>query len=117
MLPAACPSMPCHAPGDSCDRANSAHSCAGSKSLWHLDIPILARIGHEAHALVERQRAWMVQSAGVDQQRRDRSGPGIGHGVIEEEISESFAHEFRYQSEIGDLAGRGFAEIEFGHPR
>ena len=59
-------------------------SATGALSLWHLDVAVLAAIGHETHALIERQRARVVEGAGVDQQLRDRMRPCIERGLIEE---------------------------------
>ena len=59
----------------------------------------------EAHALIKRQRAGMVQGAGVDRQPLDRLRPGVDAGVIEEKKAQALADRLRHQAEIGDVGG------------
>src|SRR5436190_20015283 len=102
-----------HCDGTECARlvkeSNGARGVAASRKL---DESVLAAVGLEAQSLIERQRARMVERAGVDQKPRDRFGPGVHRRVIEKEIAELPADVLRNEPEVGNVGGGGVTKIE-----
>src|SRR5205823_3079330 len=91
----------------------SRHPAASQK----LDEPLLAAIGDKSQPLIKRERARVVEGAGVDKEFRNRLRPGVHRRMVEEEISKPPADVFRDQAEVGDVRQRRFPEIEFRHAR